>query len=176
MRNAPTPGSAADDVPQADPEAVARAILLRQLTMGPRTEAQLRQAMARRNVPEAVCERLITRFTEIGLIDDAGYAADFVQAQAASGALSRRGVQHKLQQKGVPADIVTAALEQIDPADERAAAADLARRRASRMQGLDPQTRRRRLIGVLARRGFPSEVVHAAVAEALAEEGVSEPG
>jgi regulatory protein len=163
-------------VPQADPETVARAILLRQLTMGPRTAAQLRQAMARRNVPDHVGERLIIRFTEVGLIDDAGYAAEFVQAQAASGALSRRGVQHKLQQKGVSAEIVAAAVEQIDPADERAAAGELARRRAARMRGLDPQTRRRRLMGVLARRGYSAEIVYEAVAEALAEEELPESG
>ncbi len=117
MRNGPTPGSAADDVPQADPESVGRAILLRQLTMGPRSEAQLRQAMARRNVPEDVADRLIARFLEVGLIDDAQYAADFVQSQAAAGALSRRRVQHNLSQKGVAQVNVEAAVAQIDPPD-----------------------------------------------------------
>jgi regulatory protein len=172
VTSGPTPGTPADDVPQADQESVARAILLRQLTMGPRTEVQLRQAMARRNVPDDVADRLIARFVDVGLIDDVGFAAEFVQSQAAAGGLSRRRVQHKLREKGVPADIVAAAVEQIDTADERAAALDLARRRAARMSGLDPQTKRRRLAGVLARRGYPSEIVFAAVAEALAEDRV----
>ena len=175
MRNGPTPGSAADDVPQADPESVGRAILLRQLTMGPRSEAQLRQAMARRNVPEDVADRLIARFVEVGLIDDAQYATEFVQSQAAAGALSRRRVQHKLRQKGVAEDTVAAAVAQIDPAEERAAALDLARRRAARMADLDEPTRRRRLAGVLARRGYPSETVFAVVAEVLAGEEADEP-
>lgn len=170
MRQGPTPGSAADDTPAADPEAVARSILLRQLAMGPRTEAQLRQAMARRNVPTEVADRLVARFVEVGLIDDAQYAADLVHSQAAAGGLSRRRVQHKLRQKGVAAETVAAAVAQIDPEDERASALDLARRRAGRMTALDPATRRRRLAGVLARRGYSSEIVFTAVAEALAED------
>jgi regulatory protein len=165
----PTPGSSADDVPHADPDSVARSILLRQLTMGPRTEAQLRQALQRRSVPEDVADAVVRRFIEVGLIDDASYAQEFVRSAGSAGTLSRRGVQYRLRQKGVSEDVVADAVGQIDPASERSAALDLALRRAARMAEVDPATRRRRLLGLLARRGYPSDIVHGVVDEVLAE-------
>ena len=165
----PTPGSAADDVPAADRDSVARAILLRQLTVGPRTEAQLREALSRRNVPAEVAEPLLARFVEVGLIDDRAYAEALIRSETMAGGLSRRRVQHRLREKGVPDQVVANAIEGIDPAAEERAAFELARRRAGRMSGLDPVTRRRRLSGVLARRGYDAATVRKVVDDVLAD-------
>lgn len=155
----PTPGSLADATADADPEAVARAILLRQLTMGPRTRAQLEQALARRNVPSQVAQALLDRFIEVGLIDDAAYAQALIRSDAAAGSLSRRRVAQRLRHKGVSPEITAAAVAGIDPDEEFEAAVDLARRRLPRMLSLDPVTRRRRLTGLLARRGYDGSTV-----------------
>ncbi|MDD9204853.1 regulatory protein RecX, partial [Georgenia sp. 10Sc9-8] len=69
----PARGAAAQD-PEPDPEQVARTIALRQLSAAPRSRAQLADAMARKDVPEAVAEAVLDRFTEVGLVDDAAYA------------------------------------------------------------------------------------------------------
>jgi regulatory protein len=155
----PTPGSLADATPDADPEAVARAILLRQLTMGPRTRAQLEQALARRNVPSQFAQALLDRFTEGGLIDDAAYAQALIRSDAAAGSLSRRRVAQRLRHKGVSPEITAIAVAGIDQDEEFDAALDLARRRLPRMLSLDPVTRRRRLAGLLARRGYDGSIV-----------------
>lgn len=176
MIQGPTPGTSADDVAPADPERVAKSILLRQLTMGPRTEAQLRQALQRRNVPQDAADRVVARFIEVGLIDDATYAQEFVRSAGSSGSLSRRGVQYRLRKKGVSEEVVAEAVQQIDPATEHSAALDVAQRRAARLAGLDDVTRRRRLMALLARRGYPAEVVHSVVREVLAVEGSQDPG
>lgn len=165
----PTPGTSADDVPAADAERVARGILLRQLTAGPRTEAQLREALRKRNVPHDVAEDLLQRFTDVGLIDDRAYAELVVRSESAGGGLSRRRVAQRLRDKGVAEDVAAEAVDTIDPEDEAAAALDLARRRAKRTVGLDDVTRRRRLMGVLARRGFDHGTVRWAVDIALGE-------
>lgn len=171
MSVGPTPGSSAEDVPEADPDSVAKSILLRQLTIGPRTEAQLRQALQRRNVAQDVADRAVARFVEVGLIDDADYAREFVRSAGAAGALSRRGAQYRLRQKGVSEDVVADAVQQIDPASERSAARDFAVRRAARMSGVDIATRRRRLAGMLARRGYASQIVYDVVEDVLRETG-----
>ena len=163
----PTPGSSADAAPPADPERVARAILLRQLTAGPRTREQLRAALQRRNVPDDVAEPLLERFTEVGLIDDAAYAESLIRSDAASGGLSRRRIAHRLRERGVPEDVAAQAVAGIDPDEEFRAAVDLAQRRGARLRGLDPATARRRLAGYLARRGYPAQTVRRAVDQAL---------
>lgn len=163
----PTPGSAADDSPPADPERVARAVLLRQLTAGPRTEAQLREALAKRRVPAEVAEPLLARFAEVGLIDDAAYAEALIRSEAAAGGLSRRRVAQRLTAKGVSRDVVATVVAEIDPDAEYQAARDLAARQQRRLAGLDPTTAQRRLIGVLARRGYPPDTVRTVVQETL---------
>lgn len=161
------PGSSAREVPDPDPSNVAREILLRQLSMGPRTLAQLRTALSKRNVPPDTAEAVLERFTELGLIDDRAYAEALIRSEAAGGGLSRRRVQHRLREKGVPPDIAAEAIGTIGPDDEQQAAVDLARRRVARMSGLDAQTVRRRLSGILARRGYNPDTVRTAVAAAM---------
>lgn len=159
----PTPGSAADDVPEADQESFARQILLRQLTVAPRTREQLLQALLKRNVPEALAERLLDRFTDNGLINDRDYAEQFIASRQAGGGISRRGAAERLRAKGVPADLIAEAVSAIDEDDEYEAALRLATKKLAGMRGLPAQTRMRRLAGALARRGYGSDLVHRVV-------------
>ena len=90
----PEPGGHRDAGPEADPDDVARTIALQQLGFGPRTRAQLEQVMARRNVPEEAARRVLERFSEVGLVDDAAYASAWVESRhtgraASSGTLRR---------------------------------------------------------------------------------------
>lgn len=156
--------------PPADPIAVAREIVLRQLTMRARSEAELRTALRRRNVPDEVADEVLGRFSELGLVDDAAFAAQWVEGQQRR-LRSRQVLRQELRTKGVDADVAAEALAAVTPEDEDAAALALARKRAAATRGLDRDTRYRRMIGALARRGFSSAVSHSAVREALAEEG-----
>src|SRR3954466_11079789 len=99
--DAPVPGGAADSTPDADPESVARAIVLRQLTMAPRSRAQLADKLAERGADEAVAERVLDRFEEVGLVDDEAFAQLLVRSQRAGRGLGRRALAHELRRKGV---------------------------------------------------------------------------
>src|SRR4051795_7655976 len=99
--DAPVPGGAADDTPDADPESVARSIVLRQLTMAPRSRAQLADKLAERGAPDDVAARVLDRFEEVGLIDDAAFADMLIRSHRASRGLGRRGLAHELRRKGV---------------------------------------------------------------------------
>lgn len=169
----PTTGSAAEDR-EPPGEDVARAILLRQLAAAPRSRAQLAEKLAARNVPDDLAERLLDRFEEVGLVDDAAYAEMLVRTRHQERGLARRALAHELRRKGVDPEVAEQALEQIDDDTELAAARELARRRARATRGLDPVKRRRRLAGMLARKGYSPGVTMRAVAEALAADGDEE--
>src|SRR4051794_27429154 len=79
-----------------DPEAVARAICLRLLTMRARSRGELADALAARDVPDDAATRVLDRFTEVGLIDDAALAASLAGAQHRDRGLARRAVAVKL--------------------------------------------------------------------------------
>ncbi|MEU8513078.1 recombination regulator RecX [Kitasatospora sp. NPDC048722] len=162
----------------ADPESRARDICLRLLTGAAKSRKQLADALRKREIPEDVADQVLTRLEEVGLIDDAAFAAAWVESRHAVRGLSRRALAQELRTKGVAADLVEQAVAQLDHDDETEAARALVDRKLRSTRGLDPQARIRRLVGVLARRGYSEglafRVVRAAIEEEDAEETTEE--
>ncbi len=154
--------------PHADPESVARKILLDKLSAQPRTRHELAQTLAKRLVPPEVAERLLDRFEEVGLVDDAAFARSWVESRSTGRGLARRALAQELRRKGVPADVADEALDGIDAEDEAAAAHELVRRKLRTMSRLDHVTKMRRLTAMLARKGYPSGIALTVVRDALA--------
>lgn len=152
----------------ADPEGVGRTILLDSLTGQARTRQELADKLAKREVPDEVATELLDRFTEVGLIDDASYARQWVESRHRSRGLAPRALAQELRRKGVGDEEAKAALEQIDEDDQRDAARALVDKKLRSMRGLDPQVATRRLAGLLARKGYPDGLAFAVVREALA--------
>jgi regulatory protein len=152
----------------ADPEGVGRTILLDSLTGQARTRQELADKLAKREVPDEVATELLDRFTEVGLIDDASYARQWVESRHRSRGLAPRALAQELRRKGVGDEEAKAALEQIDEDDQRDAARALVDKKLRSMRGLDPQVATRRLAGLLARKGYPAGLAFAVVREALA--------
>jgi regulatory protein len=169
----PGSGAAGTDA-EPDQESVARSIALRQLTAAPRSRAQLAEAMAKRDVPEEVADRVLDRFTEVGLVDDAAYAEVLVRSRHAERGLSRRALAMELRRKGVDDEIAQEALAQVDDADEEQAARALARKKLRATRGLDREVRLRRAYGALGRKGYGGSLVSRVVREELAAEGLVE--
>ena len=157
----------ADQVPDANPESVARAIVLRKLTAAPRTRAQLADDLRRRAVPDDVAEKVLDRFTEVGLINDQAFAGEWVRTRHAQRGLSRRALAHELRKKGVADELVAEAVDEVDDEDERRAAEELVARRLPSLRRFERDVQTRRLVGMLARKGYPGglamNVVRAAV-------------
>lgn len=157
----------------ADPHAVARGIVLRQLTMAPRSRAELQAKLDAKQVPVEVSRAVLDRMQEVQLVDDGAFAQGWVRSRHASRGLSRRALAHELRHKGLDDEVASAALEQVDADDERRAARELVARRLAPTRGLDPVTRTRRLVAMLARKGYPGGLAMAVVREALDREGAA---
>jgi regulatory protein len=157
-----------------DPEAAAREICLRLLSFSPRTRAQLADAMRRKGVTDDVAEGVLGRYTEVGLIDDAAFAQAWVQSRHAGRSLGRRALAAELRQRGVADDTVKEAVEELAPEQEESAARELVAKRMAATRGLDPVKRTRRIVGVLARKGYSGGLAYQLVREALEKEGVGD--
>ncbi|GAA1931142.1 regulatory protein RecX [Nocardioides hwasunensis] len=156
---------------EADPEAVARKILLDALTGQARSRKELADRLAKRGVPDELASGLLDRFTEVGLIDDASYARQWVESRHRSRGLAPRALAQELRRKGVGDEETKAALEQIDDGDQREAARALVEKKLRTMRGLDQQVATRRLAGLLARKGYTAGLAFSVVREALADAG-----
>lgn len=161
------PGDHVD--PPADPEQVARAILLRRLEAAPRTRAELATTLRERNVPDEVSLRVLDRFEEVGLIDDRMFARMWVESRQRGRSLSCRALRSELRRKGVPDDLIVEALEIVSPEDELTAAREVASRRARSVRGLPRASQVRRLSGALARKGYGPGLSAQVVREVLAD-------
>ena len=94
-----------------DPEAQARQICLRLLTLAPRTRAQLATALHRRGIPDETAEAVLSRFADVGLIDDAAFARAWVESRHYSRGLSRRSLSAELRRQGVQTEEIREAVD-----------------------------------------------------------------
>ena len=157
----------------ADPESVARTILLSKLTASAKSRRELADALAAKDVPDEMATRVLDRFEQVGLVDDAAFADTWVRSRQAGRGLSRRALSHELRRRGVSDDVIAESLEQVDAETEREAAAALVARKLPSTRGLDPARRTRRLVGMLARKGYGPGLAAGVVREALAQEDMS---
>jgi regulatory protein len=161
-----------DGGPPADPDEVARRILLDQLTGRARSRSELAARLSRKGVPDEVADRVLTRFAEVGLVDDTAFAQEWVRSRQAGRGLARRALAVELRGKGVADAVAAKALATVTTDDEDAAARDLVRHRLGRLRGpratpADRTALARRLSGMLARRGYSAETAFKVVREEL---------
>lgn len=141
--------------------------MLRKLAVRARSRAELAESLAAAEVPEQVAEPVLDRMTEVGLVDDGAFARAWVESRQQRRHLSRRKLSDELRQKGVSAELIAEAVCDVADDDEYESALELARRRAPSLARHDLVTQRRRLAGLLDRRGFGSGVVQRVLREVL---------
>ncbi|KNE79968.1 MULTISPECIES: recombination regulator RecX [Streptomyces] len=167
----PRPGAGTAASRTDDPGERARAICLRLLTGTPRTRKQLADALRKRDIPEAVAEEVLSRFEEVGLIDDASFAGAWVESRHHGRGLARRALARELRTRGVEPAVVDEAVGRLDSEQEEETARALVERRLRSTRGMDREKRIRRLAGMLARKGYPEGLALRVVRRALEEEG-----
>ena len=158
--------------PPADPESVARTILLDQLTGRARSRHELSEKLASRDVPPDVAARLLDRFEEVGLVDDAAFARAWVEGRQSAKGLARRAIAAELRRKGIDDEVAREALDGLDPDLEDTAARGLVRKKLRTLRSVDRATATRRLVAMLARKGYPPGTAYAVVRAELDSFGV----
>lgn len=151
----------------ADPESVAWGIVSRKLAVQARTRSELATALAAKDVPTDTAEEILDRLANLGLVDDAAFARDWVASRQQRRHLSGRALGVELRRKGVQTDHIDQALTGVGAEQEYEAAYSLAERRARILSGLAPEVAYRRLTGVLARRGFDHRTCRRVATEVL---------
>ncbi|GHB15763.1 recombination regulator RecX [Streptomyces chryseus] len=175
-RGSPAPSRAGKGLPPQDPGEQARAICLRLLTGTARTRKQLADALQKRGIPDDVSDEVLSRFEEVGLIDDAAFADAWVESRHHGRGLARRALARELRNKGVAPTLIDDAMGQLDSDQEEERARELVDRKLRSTRGLERDRRLRRLAGMLARKGYPEGMALRVVRRALEEEGETTDG
>ena len=152
-------------------EEQARALCLRLLTARSRTRAELSGQLAKRRYSHDVSARVLDRLAAVGLVDDTDFAEQWVHSRRANAVKGKRVLAAELHAKGVDNDVITAVLGGIDAGVERDRAEQLVRAKLRRETLGDDDARvSRRLVAMLARRGYGQTMACDVVSAELAAE------
>lgn len=135
--------------------------VLRLLAGRPRSEREVRSYLKRRGADDATVEQLLTRLREQHLVDDAEFARSWVENREEFRPRGARALRAELWQKGIDAEVADAAVQTVD---EEQSALRAAARLAERLARTEEQEFRRRVFGLLQRRGFGYQVSQRVVA------------
>jgi regulatory protein len=148
-------------------------LCLRLLTVRARTRAELAGQLAKRGYPDDVSTRVLDRLADVGLVDDVDFAEQWVHSRRVNAGKGKRALAAELHTKGVDNDVITSVLSDINPDAERDRAEELVRKKLRREnlsdQAADARVTRR-LVGMLARRGFSQGMAYNVVSVELAGE------
>lgn len=153
-------------------EEQAHALCLRLLTARARTRVELAGQMSKRGYADDVVEVVLSRLTKVGLVDDEDFAAEWVRSRQTHAGKGRRALAAELRTKGVDEEVIASVIDGIDPGAERVRAEELVERRLRReiLGDGDDSKLMRRLVGMLARRGYSQSMAVSVVSDALAAE------
>ena len=148
----------------------ARQVALRFLTSRDRSVFEMRQKLSQKRCSEEVIERVIANLQESRLLDDSAFARRWVETRLHSRPAGARQVEVELRGKGIDGALLEQILEEFgEQLGSEATAVDFLKGRAKHYGGLDEMRAKRRMYGLLARRGFDSDTAARAVDEVWVE-------
>lgn len=131
----------------------------RLISFKPRSEKELRERLAMKKADPARVDEVVEALKREKLIDDERFAKLFALSRVQGRAMGRQLVRRELAAKGLDARSVERAMEAVADIDEMSVAMELARTRLRSMRSVPAEAKRRRLHGLLMRRGFASQVI-----------------
>jgi regulatory protein len=154
-------------------EEQARNLCLRLLTARARTRSELAAQLTKRGYPDDVGERVLDRLADVGLVDDRDFAEQWVRSRRINAGKGKRALASELRTKGIDDELIADTLADIDASAERTRAEQLVAdklRRERLSDDTDHTKVARRLVAMLARRGYGQSMAFDVVKVALAGE------
>jgi len=148
---------------EAVQQAFARA--LNYLSLRPRSRAEVKQYLQRKETPPELLDRVLERLEQLELVNDQAFAEFWIEARARSKPKGAQAIKHELRQKGVKREVVD---EMVDDEQDEERARRAAYKKALLLIGqpdMDFKVFRLRLGAFLQRRGFSYEIATRTVRE-----------
>ncbi|MDQ0645261.1 regulatory protein RecX [Microbacterium murale] len=159
----------AEQIREVGEESLVRKLRARSLSI-----SEARQVLRGHDLERSQIDDVIDDFCRRGYLDDAILAEQLVISGIERKGQGRVALSRALSQRGIPRDVIDAALGDL-PDDDAERALEFARTKARSMTRLDFDTALRRLMGQLARRGYGGSVAMSAARTALTEASLGKP-
>lgn len=141
---------------------------LRLLQTRLQSTAEMRRKLMHKEYGDTIVDAVIADLTRLEYLNDERFAKTKAASAAEHKQHGRRRAKIELLKAGVKGDVADRALNDVyDATDSVAVAKQLAMKQAPRLRKLDPLVARRRLVGMLQRRGFDYDAIKPVVDEVL---------
>lgn len=147
----------------------AKQVLLRRLSHAPRTRKELAKDLRDKDISDEVANVALDRFEEVGLINDQALASNYVSSQHQRKGLGKNALRQQLRAKGVSDEVALEAISQITDDQEFQAAFALACKKIRSLQRDDAKTQLRKIVSVLARKGYSSNLAFRVAKEVITD-------
>lgn len=135
------------------------------------SRAELAKKLKRGEYGEEIISAVLDELARLGYVDDERFARTKALSAAQHKQHGRRRAFVELLRSGVSASTAERALEDVyEQTDSLGLARQLAQKQAGRLKKLEPTVARRRLAGMLQRRGFDYETIRPVIDEVLGDE------
>lgn len=158
-----------DEIRVAAEESLVRKLRARSLSV-----SEARQVLRGQGLESSAIDDVIDDFSRRAYLDDAALAGVLVTSGVERKGQGRVALSRALAQRGIPRDVIDAALDEL-PDDDDERALEFARGKARSLARLDNDTALRRLVGQLSRRGYNGAVAMKAAKTALRESSFGGP-
>jgi regulatory protein len=146
--------------PRPRPKGTALQYAVKLLAVKPYSEQKLREKLAARQFTAEEISTAVSRLISERLLNDRRFAEDFIRARLNSRPRAGILLVRDLLQRGITKKLAQEVVAELAPkSNDVEVARDLLRRKAGQYGSLDDETRRRRLMSLLARRGFSYDII-----------------
>ncbi len=135
------------------------------------SQAELRRKLLRHEYGEDLIDAVLADLKRLGYVDDEKFALAKASSAAQRKHHGRRRALQELAKAGVKSDVASRAADEVySQTDSTQMARELALKHVGRLSRLDPAVARRRLAGMLQRRGFDYDAIRPVIDEVLGRE------
>lgn len=128
-----------------------------------RSEKEIRDYLQKKDIASDVAEQVLPRLTRLGYVDDAEFAKTFVRSRKRTSSKGPAVIHRELQQKGIAASHILAALEDYSFAEQVETAVALATKQARRKMNKSNAETKQSIYQTLAGKGFSRDVIESAL-------------
>lgn len=152
---------------ESELERKATDIVLRRLNFAPRTRWELTQTLSEKEIPESTANRVLDRISELGYINDAEFAENWVRARLRIRGHAPVILRRELAAKGISRNLIEAALDQVTEQALRDRGVELAHKKLRSLNGFSELIARQRIISHLQRKGYPFSLAASITSEVI---------
>ncbi|NIQ02971.1 MAG: hypothetical protein GWM98_09010 [Nitrospinaceae bacterium] len=139
----------------------ARSLALRYLSYRDRSEAETAEYLGKKGCEDTCRDRALAFLKEHNYLNDRRFAEHWARSRVQNKQFGRYRVQQELIGKGLARDLVEETLDDVyGTVDERDLARAVVDKKLPALRDLDPAKRKRRLAGLLQRKGFSGDIIY----------------